>query len=89
MAEVAPGSIDPSGVQTNIVIADVSVAGWTASDFVAAALERGVRLYAVGAAKVRFVWHLDVDDAATDHAISVVRDLLLTRERTVRAPAGR
>ncbi|HET8595323.1 MAG TPA: beta-eliminating lyase-related protein, partial [Intrasporangium sp.] len=88
MAEAAPGSIDPEGVQTNIVIADVSVAGWTAPDFVAAALDRGVRLYAVGPAKVRFVWHLDVDDAATDHAIDVVHDLL-TRERAVRGPAGR
>jgi threonine aldolase len=88
MAQAAPGSVDPEGVQTNIVIADVSVAGWTAPDFVAAALDRGVRLYAVGPAKVRFVWHLDVDDLATDHAISVVNDLLI-RERSVRGPAGR
>lgn len=89
IAEAAPGSIDPAGVRTNIVIADVSVAGWTSADFVAAALERGVRLYAVGPAHVRLVWHLDVDDAATDHAITVLTDLLTTPERTVRGRTGR
>ena len=91
IAEAAPGSLDPDSVQTNILIADVSGAGWSAADFVAAALDEGVRLYAVGPAKVRFVWHLDVDDAATDHAISVVRDLMLlrTRERTVQGRTAR
>jgi threonine aldolase len=30
----------------------------------------------VGPGQVRLVWHLDVDDAATDHAISVLTRLL-------------
>ncbi|WP_347350031.1 GntG family PLP-dependent aldolase [Intrasporangium sp.] len=88
MAEVTPGVLEPDDVATNILIADVSVAGWSAPDFVAAALARGVRLYAVGPAQVRLVWHLDVDDAATDHAISVVTDLL-SSGRTLVGPTTR
>jgi threonine aldolase len=55
---------------------DVSGAGWIGADFAAAALAKGVRLYAVGPGAVRLVWHLDVSDAATDVAIDVVTELL-------------
>ncbi len=75
-AAAAPGSIDPDTVETNILVVDVSVAGWDAADLVAAALEEGARLYAVGPAAIRLVWHLDVDDAGTDLAIDVVSTLL-------------
>lgn len=75
-AEASPGCVDPQHVETNIVILDVSSAGWSAADLVAAALDQGVRGYAVGAAAVRLVWHLDVDDVATDHAIDVLTSLL-------------
>jgi threonine aldolase len=34
-----------------------------------------VRTYASGAHRVRCVWHLDVDDAATDHAIAAAREV--------------
>jgi threonine aldolase len=79
IALTAPGSLDPDTVRTNIVIADVSVAGWTPAALVTAALARGVRLYAVSPTRVRLVWHLDVDDAATDEAISVLTELLSHR----------
>ena len=75
-AEAAPGCVDPTTVETNILVVDVSVAGWRSTDLVAAALEQGVRFYAVGPRAVRLVWHLDVDDAATDHAVDVVTGLL-------------
>ncbi|MGJ9422372.1 threonine aldolase family protein [Aeromicrobium sp. CF3.5] len=75
-AEAAPGCVDPEHVETNIVILDVGRAGWAATTLVAAALDQGVRAYAVGAGTVRLVWHLDVDDAATDHAIDVLTGLL-------------
>lgn len=75
-AEAAPGCLDPDTVETNILVMDVGVAGWKAADLVAAALEQGVRIYAVGPAAVRLVWHLDVDDAGTDAAIEVVGALL-------------
>ncbi|WP_317182037.1 GntG family PLP-dependent aldolase [Intrasporangium sp.] len=76
MAEAVPGCVEPATVETNIVIVDVAAAGWAAPEFVAAALQRGVRSYAVDPRAVRLVWHLDVDDEATDHAIDVLCTLL-------------
>lgn len=76
VAQAAPGCLDPETVETNIVVVDVTAAGWEAPALTAAALERGVRGYAVSPSLVRFVWHLDVDDAATDHAVDVVTTLL-------------
>lgn len=76
LAEVAPTVVDLDRVETNILVLDTSETGWTARDLADAALDRGVRGYAMGANLVRLVWHLDVDDAATQHAISVLRTLL-------------
>ena len=75
-AQAAPGSIDPATVQTNIVVLDVSTAGWTSAAFVAEAGRRGIRLYPVSPTGVRLVWHLDVDDAGTDRAVSRLVPLL-------------
>lgn len=74
--DAAPGGVDPAHVQTNIVVLDVGFAGWTAAGFAAAALERGVRMYAVSGRAVRLVWHLDVDDDDTAYAAFVVGSLL-------------
>ncbi len=76
LAEAAPGALDPTSVETNIVIADVSVAGWGAADLADAALAEGVRVYPLGPTRVRLVWHLDVDDAATALAVDVLTRLL-------------
>ncbi|HEU5144694.1 MAG TPA: GntG family PLP-dependent aldolase [Dermatophilaceae bacterium] len=76
MAEACAGSVDLGTVETNIVIVDVAAAGWTSAAFVAAALADGVRTYAVGPGQVRLVWHLDVDDTATEHATTVLTRLL-------------
>jgi threonine aldolase len=76
VAKVAPEVVDPDRVETNIVILDVGTAGWTAAQFVAAALERGVRMYATDARSVRMVWHLDVDDADTVYAADVVSAMI-------------
>jgi threonine aldolase len=70
------GVIDPAHVQTNIVIADVGLAGWAAADFVRAAGQRGLLMYAVNERAVRLVWHLDVDDADTGYAADLVNALL-------------
>jgi threonine aldolase len=75
-AEALPGCLDPDLVETNILVMDVSGAGWTGAGLAAAALDQGVRIYAVGPSAVRLVWHLDVSDAATDVAIDVVSGLL-------------
>ncbi len=71
-----PGAIEPAHVETNIVMVEVGQAGLAAADFVAAAGERGLRMYAVNEAAVRLVWHLDVDDPDTGYAIDVVCALL-------------
>ena len=71
-----PGVIDPEHVQTNIVIADVGQAGWSAPDFVSVAAAQGLRMYAVNDDSVRLVWHLDIDDADTTYAADVVSTLI-------------
>ncbi len=63
-------------MQTNIVVLDVSVAGWTSAAFVEEAGRRGIRLYPVSPTGVRLVWHLDVDDAGTDRAVAGLVPLL-------------
>jgi threonine aldolase len=78
-ADAAPGVVDPATVETNIVVLDVGAVGRTAADVVAGFAERGVRTYAVGPARVRAVWHLDVDDAGTDAAVEAARAVLTPR----------
>jgi threonine aldolase len=75
-ADVAPGVVDPSSVDTNIVVLDVGAVELAAPDVVAALADRGVRTYAVGPTAVRAVWHLDVDDAATAAAVRAAREVL-------------
>lgn len=73
---VAPSVVDPALVETNIVMLDVSATRWSPAELVDAAQTRGIRTYAAGPQAVRLVWHLDVDDAATDAAIDVFTTLL-------------
>jgi threonine aldolase len=81
-----PGVTDPAHVQTNIVIADVASAGWAAADFVSAAEQRGLRIYAVNDRAVRLVWHLDVDDADTAYAAELVSALLAQMSQVAGEP---
>ncbi len=78
-AEVAPGVVDPAAVATNIVVLDVGAVGLTSAAVVEAFTAHGVRTYAVGPARVRAVWHLDVDDAGTDAAVDAARAVLAGR----------
>ena len=75
-AEAAPGCVDPELVETNIVMLSTARTRWGAAELAAAAADQGVRGYAAGPALLRLVWHLDVDDAATTHAIDVLTGLL-------------
>jgi threonine aldolase len=69
-----PGiAIDPSEVETNLVYFDVGTSGYAASGFVQALQARGVRMVAMGTTRVRAVTHLDVDGAAIERAIELVR----------------
>jgi threonine aldolase len=75
-ADVAPDVVDPALVETNIVPLDLTKHALDAVTFAARAKEQGLLLGVVGARRVRLVLHLDADDAAVDHAISVLRTLL-------------
>ena len=75
IAEVRPDVADPAGVDTNIVVLDLSK-GPSAPGLAAEARERGVLISALGVDFARLVTHLDVDDAAVDHACGVLSELL-------------
>ncbi len=76
LGESYPEVVDPAHVHTNILVLDVSRQGWAAPDFVAAAAQAGVLGYPTDARHARYVWHLDIDDEMTDHAATVLGDLL-------------
>ena len=61
-------------VATNIVIFDVT-APHTAASVLAQLAEKGVKASAFGPMTVRFVTHLDVDRAAIEYAIEVLRSI--------------
>ncbi len=68
----APGlSIDLSRVQTNMVFADCRPSGRRGAEIVALLAEAGVLAIDEGPWLVRFVTHLDVDDADVEEAAAV------------------
>ncbi|TQN43468.1 L-threonine aldolase [Blastococcus colisei] len=64
--------VDPSSVETNMVVLDDVAAPMLAE----AAKARGVLVSQVSARKIRLVTHLDVDRAAIDRAADVLAELL-------------
>jgi threonine aldolase len=72
LAEVPGLRVDPAEVETNMVIAEVdppaAVPLWL--EHLAAG---GIRAGTMGRGRLRFVTHLDVDDAGLDRAIAAVR----------------
>jgi len=75
LAEIPGVGIDPSTVQTNIVIYSVRNAGYSSSDFLAAIATRNVLAVPVDADRVRMVTHLDVNRSAIEQATAVVREV--------------
>ena len=73
--------VDPEGVQTNIVIGDISHNGLPVAEFLGRLAEAGVLAVAVGRDKVRMVTHLDVDRAALEGAIHRIRGVTRTMKR--------
>jgi threonine aldolase len=71
-ATALPGCVDLDSVHTNIVVLSVQ----DAPGLAAAASEQGVAVSVLGPTTARLVTHLDVDDAAVEHAASVLTDLL-------------
>ncbi|MCW2854749.1 MAG: threonine aldolase [Marmoricola sp.] len=64
--------LDPVSVPTNIVVVDVP----SAPDVVAAAVEQGIRIGAVGPRRVRLLTHLDVTRDEAEQAGKVLAGLL-------------
>ena len=73
-ATAMPGCVDPTLVETNIVVLDTGET--PAASLAAAAAEQGVRVSALGRTMLRAVTHLDVDDDGTDHACAVLAEVL-------------
>ncbi len=83
LAEMPGISINPTEIETNIVIFEVTEPGLTAAELVGAMKQRGVLFLAIGDRRCRMVTHLDVSRANIDAAIERLRDFLC------RAPAVR
>jgi threonine aldolase len=81
-------SIDPSSVETNIVIFRLQ-GGRSAPDLVARLKERGVLANAFSPDAIRMVTHLDVSRAACIHAVETLIEVLETEIPALHAaPAG-
>ncbi|MFL6238054.1 MAG: threonine aldolase family protein [Actinomycetes bacterium] len=76
LADIAPLTVDPAQVETNLVLIDVAAVGHDPVKLAAAAAERGVLLNDVSPRAVRLVTHLDVDDEQADFAAGVLTELV-------------
>jgi threonine aldolase len=75
-----PGiALDPSKVQTNIVIFSVKPSGLSSAEFLAKISARGVLAVPVDADRVRMVTHLDVHQADIDQAAGIVASVFATK----------
>jgi threonine aldolase len=68
VADAVPGAVDPSSVETNIVVVQTP----DAVRLVARCREEGVLIGALDARHARLVTHLDVDDEQVDRAAKVL-----------------
>ena len=72
-----PGiKVDLKTVQTNILIVDISDTGMPSSEFTRRLGEKGLLIGSVNDQIVRFVTHMDVDRAACEGAVEVVREVV-------------
>ncbi|GAB3927134.1 low-specificity L-threonine aldolase [Kribbella albertanoniae] len=76
LADAAPGSVKPDQVDTNIVIADLSVTGKTVAEVVSVARAEGLLVGGVGATQLRVVTHLDASAADCRTAAEILARLL-------------
>jgi threonine aldolase len=72
VAEVLPGSIDPGGVETNMVFVDTEAAGLGALPTIGRLRDLGVGATLV-AGQVRMVTHVDIDDEDVETALAAWR----------------
>ena len=75
-AGVSAELIDPALAQTNIVAIDVSRTRHSAGELVAQLKEEGILAGAMGSKLLRFVTHMDFDDAQLEKVIKILPTLL-------------
>jgi threonine aldolase len=73
---VAPSTIDPENVETNIVGLDLSEMALTATEFAQMVRAEGVLISALGPKFARLVTHLDIDDKSMEFAGEVLTQAL-------------
>jgi threonine aldolase len=75
LAAIAGVTIDPTTVETNIVIFDVG----DANRLIRALSDAGVEVSPIGPGRIRMVTHLDVDRAGCERALAAVHDCIAQR----------
>lgn len=76
VAEIPGISIDPSSVQTNIVIFDVSGTGKTSGEICARLKDAGVLAIGISDAQIRMVTHCDATSTNISKTIETLRTIL-------------
>lgn len=76
LAKIPGIGLDPTKVQTNIVIFDLKKSGRSSADFLQAIAERGVLAVPVDNERVRMVTHLDVNRGDIEKALNVVATIV-------------
>jgi threonine aldolase len=80
LAELLPGSVDPAGIETNIVFADVSATGKDAGQWRDLLAAEGVLVTMIGD-RIRMLTHVDISAADVEAALAAWR-------RAAKAAAG-
>jgi threonine aldolase len=75
-ADLAPDTVDPALVETNIVALDLTKHPLDARTLAERAKTEGLLVSVVGERRVRMVTHLDADDAAVEKAVAALRAVL-------------
>jgi threonine aldolase len=74
LAEIPGVSLDPAGVETNIVIFDVGPTGLSGEEFNARTVaSHGVRFSVLAPTTVRAVTHLDIESSGISRALEAAR----------------
>ena len=76
LAELPSVQLNPTEVETNIIIFDLHASGRTAQEIAEHLEKEGVRLSVLGRTKLRAVTHLDVSRQDIERAIQVLRRVL-------------
>jgi len=75
LSKISGISLNPTRVQTNIVIFDISALGITTAEFSSALRSRGIRANGINATHMRMLTHLDVSRADCERACAVVSEV--------------